>query len=58
MRSEERLCDAAAALRAIAGKRALNETRLDQLFAEPIVQQLMHRDRIDEATGSEPDGGT
>jgi hypothetical protein len=23
---------------------------LDQLFAEPIVQQLMRRDRIDEAT--------
>jgi hypothetical protein len=39
-------------------KRRSNETRLDQLFAEPIVQQLMHRDRIDEATGSESDGGT
>jgi hypothetical protein len=26
------------------------EPRLDQLFAEPIVQQLMHRDGIDEAT--------
>jgi hypothetical protein len=39
-----------AALRAIAGKRALEEPRLDQLFAEPIVKQLMHRDRIDEAT--------
>jgi hypothetical protein len=39
-----------AALRAMAGKRALDEPRLDQLFAEPIVQQLMHRDRIDEAT--------
>jgi hypothetical protein len=34
----------------MAGKRALDEPRLDQLFAEPIVQQLMHRDRIDEAT--------
>jgi hypothetical protein len=28
----------------------LDEPRLDQLFAEPIVKQLMHRDRIDEAT--------
>jgi hypothetical protein len=28
---------------------ASNEPRLDRLFAEPIVQQLMHRDRIDEA---------
>jgi hypothetical protein len=34
----------------MAGKCALDEPRLDQLFAEPIVQQLMHRDRIDEAT--------
>jgi hypothetical protein len=34
----------------MAGERALNEPRLDQLFAEPIVQQLMHRDGIDEAT--------
>jgi hypothetical protein len=39
-----------AALRAIAGKRALEEPKLDQLFAEPIVKQLMRRDRIDEAT--------
>ena len=39
-----------AALRAIAGKCALEEPRLDQLFAEPIVKQLMRRDRIDEAT--------
>jgi hypothetical protein len=39
-----------AALRAIAGKGALYEPRLDQLFAEPIVKQLMRRDRIDEAT--------
>jgi hypothetical protein len=39
-----------AALRAIAGKRTLQEPRLDQLFAEPIVKQLMRRDRIDEAT--------
>ena len=38
------------ALRAMAGKRALDEPRLDQLFAEPIVKQLMDRDRIDEAT--------
>jgi hypothetical protein len=30
--------------------RTLEEPRLDQLFAEPIVKQLMHRDRIDEAT--------
>jgi hypothetical protein len=28
----------------------LEEPRLDQLFAEPIVKQLMRRDRIDEAT--------
>jgi hypothetical protein len=34
----------------MAGKRTLEEPRLDQLFAEPIVKQLMHRDRIDEAT--------
>jgi hypothetical protein len=34
----------------MAGKRELDEPRLDQLFAEPIVKQLMHRDRIDEAT--------
>jgi hypothetical protein len=34
----------------MAGKRALDEPRLDQLFAEPIVKQLMDRDRIDEAT--------
>src|SRR2546421_3076901 len=27
-----------------------NEATLDQLFAEPIVKQLMRRDRIDEAT--------
>jgi hypothetical protein len=33
----------------MAAWRALDEPRLDQLFAEPIVQQLMHRDRIDEA---------
>jgi hypothetical protein len=39
-----------AALRARAGKRALDKPRLDQLFAEPIVKQLMDRDRIDEAT--------
>ena len=39
-----------AALRAIAGKRTVQEPRLDQLFAEPIVKQLMRRDRIDEAT--------
>jgi hypothetical protein len=39
-----------AALSAIAGKRALEQPSLDQLFAEPIVKQLMDRDRIDEAT--------
>jgi anti-sigma factor RsiW len=39
-----------AALRAMAGKRALYEPRLDQLFAEPIVKQLMRRDGIDETT--------
>ena len=36
-------------LAAMRAPRAPNEPRLDQLFAEPIVQQLMHRDRIDEA---------
>ena len=50
MRSEERLRDAAVQPCArCAGKRALDETRHDQLFAEPIVQQLMYRYRIDEA---------
>jgi hypothetical protein len=39
-----------AVLRAMAAKPALDEPRLDQLFTEAIVQQLMHRDRIDEAT--------
>ena len=39
-----------AVLRAMAAKPASDEPRLDQLFTEPIVQQLMHRDRIDEAT--------
>jgi hypothetical protein len=39
-----------AALRAMAGKCALDQPRLDQLFAEPIMKQLMDRDRIDEAT--------
>jgi hypothetical protein len=39
-----------AALRAMIAKRAWDEPRVDQLLAEPIVQQLMHRDRIDEAT--------
>jgi hypothetical protein len=33
--------------RAISG--ALAEPTLDQLFAEPMVQQLMHRDGIEEA---------
>jgi hypothetical protein len=42
-----------AALRAMAGKGALYEPRLNQLFAEPIVKQLMHRDRIDEAASLE-----
>ena len=32
-----------AALRAMVAKTALVEPRLDQLFAEPIVQQLMRR---------------
>ena len=39
-----------AALRAMIAKRAWGEPRLAQLLAEPIVQQLMHRDTIDEAT--------
>jgi hypothetical protein len=34
----------------MAAKPALDEPRLDQLCTEPIVQQLMHCDRIDEAT--------
>jgi hypothetical protein len=29
---------------------ASNEATLDQLLAEPIVQQLMQRDQTDEAT--------
>jgi hypothetical protein len=33
-----------------APERSSNELTLDQLLAEPIVQQLMRRDRIDEAT--------
>jgi hypothetical protein len=37
------------ALAAMLAACASDEPRLDQLFAEPIVQQLMHRDRIDEA---------
>jgi hypothetical protein len=37
-------------LRVMAARRALHEPRLDQLFAEPIVRQLMRADRIDEAT--------
>lgn len=36
--------------RVMVARRALDEPRLDQLFAEPIVRQLMRRDRIDEAT--------
>ena len=32
------------------GEARIGEPRLDQLFAEPIVRQLMRRDRIDEAT--------
>jgi hypothetical protein len=38
------------ALRAMAGVCVFDEPRLDQLFAEPIVKQLMDRDGIDEAT--------
>jgi hypothetical protein len=34
----------------MAGMCAFDEPRLDQLFAEPIVKQLMDRDGIDEAT--------
>ena len=37
-----------AVLRAMAAKPASDEPRLDQPLTEPIVQQLMHRDRIDE----------
>jgi len=32
------------------GHHRSGEPTLDQLLAEPIVQQLMRRDRIDEAT--------
>jgi MarR family transcriptional regulator for hemolysin len=37
-------------LRAAPACSRLDEPTLDQLLAEPIVQQLMRRDRIDEAT--------
>ena len=50
MQSEECPCDVAVRPCAQWLLSALDESRLDQLFAEPIVQQLMHRDRIDEAT--------
>ena len=51
MRSEECPCDAAVqpCARWLPGAH-WGEPRLAQLFAEPIVQQLMRRDRIDEAT--------
>ena len=35
--------------RAAPDRHPCNEPTLDQLLAEPIVQQLMRRDRIDEA---------
>ena len=31
-------------------RRPFDEPTLDQLLAEPIVQELMHRDRTDEAS--------
>jgi hypothetical protein len=39
-----------AGLSAALARPSSNEPTLDQLLAEPIVQQLMRRDRIDEAT--------
>jgi MarR family transcriptional regulator, transcriptional regulator for hemolysin len=39
-----------AGLGAASARPRSNEPTLDQLLAEPIVQQLMRRDRIDEAT--------
>jgi hypothetical protein len=39
-----------AGLGAVPARPRSNEPTLDQLLAEPIVQQLMRRDRIDEAT--------
>ena len=39
-----------AVVRVMAPRRTFDEPSLGQLFAEPIVQQLMRRDRIDEAT--------
>jgi hypothetical protein len=39
-----------AGLSAAPARAASNEPTLDQLLAEPIVQQLMRRDRIDEVT--------
>ena len=50
MRSEGCMRRRCAALRVMARKRTFDEPTLDQLFAEPIVKQLMHRDGIDEAT--------
>ena len=41
--------DGAAALRAASARLPSDEPTLDQLLAEPIVQQLMRRDRTDEA---------
>jgi hypothetical protein len=35
---------------ATAAPRKLAEPTLDQLFAEPMVRRLMHRDGIEEAT--------
>ena len=42
--------DGGAALRTVQARYPSDEPTLDQLLAEPIVQQLMQRDQTDEAT--------
>jgi hypothetical protein len=42
--------DGSAALAAAVALRQSDEPTLDQLLLEPIVQQLMRRDQVDEAT--------
>ena len=39
-----------AGLSAASARASSNEPTLDQLLSEPIVQQLMRRDKIDEGT--------
>jgi hypothetical protein len=42
--------DGSVAPGAASSRRPFDEPTLDQLLAEPIVQQLMHRDRTDEVS--------